>query len=66
MIEFFVLALVNMHGSTELASYNLVPQSILNAMLWSLKGMSMNISLHTMLKKLQVLQILYRHQAFFA
>ena len=54
VIECLVLALVNMHGSSKLASYNLVHQLALNATL-SLKGTSTNISLHMMLRKMHVL-----------
>ena len=63
--EFPVLALVNMHRSTELASYNLVHQLVLNTIL-SLKGTCTNISLHKMLRKMHMLHIWSRCQTFFA
>ena len=65
MVEFFVLALINMHRSTEGASHNLVHQLMLYVML-SLKGISTSISLHTMLTKTCMPHTQCRLQAFFA
>ena len=45
VVEFFILVLVNMHRSMELASHNLVHQKMLHTAL-SLKGTSTSISLH--------------------
>ena len=50
MVEFFVLSLVDMHGSAKGASYNLVHQLALSTMM-SLKGTTTSFSLHTMLGK---------------
>ena len=51
--EFLVLALINMHGSTEGTSYNLVHQLSLSTAT-SLKGTATSFSLHTTLRKMHV------------
>ena len=51
MAEFLLLALINMHGSTEGTSYNLVHQLLLSTAT-SLKGIATSFSLHTMLRKM--------------
>ena len=65
VVKLPVLALINMHTATVLASHDLVHQLMLNATL-SLKATSTNISLHTMLRKTYVLHFRCRHQEFFA
>ena len=48
VVEFFILALINMHGSAKGTSYNLVHQLALSATT-SLKGTSTSFSPHTTL-----------------
>ena len=53
VVEFLILALINMHRSTKGASYNLVHQLLLSTAT-SLKGTSTSFSLHTTLRKTHV------------
>ena len=53
VVELFILALINMHGSTEGTSYDLVHQLALSAAT-SLKGTITSFSLHTTLWKTHV------------
>ena len=65
MVEFSVLALVNMDRPTKGASHDLVHQLLLGTAT-SLKGTATSFSLHTTLRKTHMLHTRCRPQAFFA